>query len=104
MRYWIEPRIYVKGYEFSSFAKNIDKNASKVAKCMSNKYSQKLPDSAKESTTDAIKPASKRAIQKPAEVTSDLIGNKTADKITSISKSPNELHLVESCSKADEMK
>ena len=63
-----------------------------------------VKNSAKESTTDAIKPASKRAIQKPAEVTSDLIGNKTADKITSISKSPNELHLVESRSKTDEMK
>ena len=49
---------------------------------MSNKYSQKLVDSAKKSTTDAIKTASKRAIQKPAEVTGDLIGNKIADKIT----------------------
>ena len=29
---------------------------------------------------------SKRAIQKTAESTSDLIGNKIADKITSISK------------------
>ena len=32
--------------------------------------------------------ASKRAIQKTAEATSDLIGNKIADKITSISKKP----------------
>ena len=32
-----------------------------------NKYSQKLVDSAKESATDAIKTASKRAIQKTAE-------------------------------------
>ena len=31
-----------------------------------------------------------------------LSGNKIADKITSISKSPNELHLVESRSKTDE--
>ena len=57
-----------------SFAKNIDKS-------LSNKYGQKRFDSAKKSTTDAIKTASKRAIQKIAEVTGDLIGNKIADKI-----------------------
>ena len=45
----------------------------------------------KKSTTDVIKTASNRAIQKKAEATGDLIGNKIADKITSISKkkSPN---------------
>ena len=49
MRYSIEPRdrIYVKGYGFLSFAKNIGTHATKVAKNMSNKYSQKLLDSAK---------------------------------------------------------
>ena len=53
MRYSIEPRnrIYVKGYGFLSFAKSL-----------SNKYDQKFLDSAKKSTTDAIKTASKRAI------------------------------------------
>ena len=62
MRYSIEPkdRIYVKGYGFLSFAKNMGKN-------LSSKYGQKLLDSAKKSTTDAIK-------------TGDLIGNKIADK------------------------
>ena len=40
----------------------------------------------KKSTTDARKTASKREIQKAAEVTGDLIGNKIADKITSVSK------------------
>ena len=35
---------------------------------------------------DAIKTASKRAIQKTTEATGDLIGNKIADKITSLSK------------------
>ena len=53
---------------------------------LSNTYSQKLFDSAKKSATDAIKTASKRAIQKTAEATGNLIGNKTADKITSVSK------------------
>ena len=40
------------------------------------------------STTDVIKTASKRAIQKTAQATGDLIGNQIADKITSISKKP----------------
>ena len=35
---------------------------------------------------DAIKTASKRTIQKIAEATVDLIRNKIADKMTSISK------------------
>ena len=80
MRYSIEPRdrIYVKGYGFMSFARS-----------MSNKYGKKLVDTAKKSATDAIKTASKRAIQKTAEATGDLIGNKTADKITSVLKKPS---------------
>ena len=83
MRYSIQPRdkIYVKGYGFLSFAKNIGTH-------LSNKYGQKILDTAKKSTTDAIKIASKRAIQKTAEATVDLSGNKIADKITSISKKP----------------
>ena len=93
MRYSIEPRErrYVKGYGFLSFARNIGTHAAKFAKNMSNKYSQKLVNTAKKSTTDAIKTASKRAIQKTAEATGDLIGTKIADKITSASKkSQNE--------------
>ena len=79
MRYSVEPRdrIYLKGYGFLSFAKNMSKS-------LSNKYGQKLLDSANKSTTGAIETASKRAIQKPAEAAGDLNGNKTADKITSI--------------------
>ena len=89
MRYSIEPRdrICVKGYGFLSFAKNMGKS-------LSNKYGQKLLDSAKKSTTDAIKTASKKAIQKTAESTGDLIGYKIADKKTSVSKKKpsKELH------------
>ena len=60
---------------------------------MSNKYCQKLLDSAKKSTIDVIKTASKRAMQKTSEATGDLIGNKIIDKITSVSKkSPKEFH------------
>ena len=71
MRYSTEPRdwIYVKEYGFLSFAKNIGKS-------LSFKYGQKRLGSAKISTTDAIKTASKRPIH------GDLIGNKRADKIT----------------------
>ena len=81
MRYSIEPkdRMYVKGYGFFSFSKNIGTH-------LSSKYGQKLPDSAKKSTTDVIKTASKRAMQKTAEATDDLIGNTIAAKITSGSK------------------
>ena len=81
MRYSIEPRdrIYVKGYGFLSFAKNMGKS-------LSNKYGQKLLDSAKKSTTDAIKTASKKAIQETADATGDLVGNKIADEIASVSK------------------
>ena len=69
----------MKGYGFISFAKNIGKN-------LSNKYSQKIIDTAKRSATDAMKIASQRGIQKTAEATGDLVGNKIADKIISISK------------------
>ena len=71
----------MKGYGFSSFAKNMGES-------LTNKYIQKLLGSAKKSTTDAIKTASKRAIQNTAEATGDFIGNKIADKITSIPKKP----------------
>ena len=83
MRYSIEPRdrIYVKGYGFLSFAKNMGKS-------LSNKYGQKRLDSAKKYATDAIKATSKRAIQKKAEATGDLIGNKIADKISVSKKKP----------------
>ena len=57
-----------------------------MGKNLSNQYGQKLLDSAKKSRTDTIKTASKRAIQRTAEATGDFIGNKIADKQTSISK------------------
>ena len=60
-----------------------------MSKILSNKYGQKRLDSAKKSTTDAIKTASKREIQKTAKATGDLIGNKSSDKITSVSKKSN---------------
>ena len=68
---------------------------------LSNSYNQKLRDYAKKSTTDALKTASKKAIQKTAEATSDLIRNKIADKITSHSKKSSENNLKEAQSEID---
>ena len=79
MRYSIKPRdrIYVKGYGFLSFSKNMGRNLSN--------NTVKI-DRAKESTTNAIKTASKKAIQNTAEATGELIDNKIPDKITSVWK------------------
>ena len=90
MRYSIEARdrIYVKRYEFLFFAKNIGRN-------LSNKYGQKIIDTTKKSAADSIKTTWKRAIQKTVEATDDLICNKTADKITGISKKPVKLPIID---------
>ena len=92
MRYSVELRdkIYVKGYGFLSFAKNMGTH-------LSNKHSQKLLDAAKKSAADAIKTASKRAIQKTAEARGDLIGHKIADKKTSVSKKTQNNESETSC-------
>ena len=76
--YSIQPRdrIFVKGYGFLSFVRNTGRN-------LVNKYSQKLLDHA----TDAFELSQKDQF-KTAEATSDLIGNKIVDKITS----PQKLH------------
>ena len=77
MRYSIEPRFrkYFKGFGFLSLARKFG-----------NKYGKKLMDTATKSGIDAAKTASKRVVQKTAEATGYLIGNKLADKISSISK------------------
>ena len=53
IRYSIQPRnrIFVKGYGFLSFARNMGKN---ISKDLSGKYSQKLFNHAKQSATDAL--------------------------------------------------
>ena len=43
-------------------------------------------DAATKTEADAAKTTSKRIVKKTAEATGDLIGNKTADKITSKEK------------------
>ena len=82
-------QILVKGFGFLSFPRNMDKTVGKnINKSLSSNYNQKLLDHAKQSAIDVLKTSSKRAIQKTAEATDDLIGNKIADKITRVSKTP----------------
>ena len=88
-------QIFAKDYEFLSFAENMGKSFVKIwskSKNLSFKYSQKLLDHAKQSATDVLKTTSKRVIQKTAEVTGDLIGNKIVDKITRVSKNSQQNH------------
>ena len=75
MRYSTEPRFrnYIKEYDILLFARKFG-----------DKYGKKLIDTATKTGIDAAKAASKRVVQKNAEATGDLIGNKLADKITSI--------------------
>ena len=97
MKNSIEPRdgIYVEGSGFLFFAKNLGES-------LSNKYGQKVLDSAKKIYNRCNKNSIKKAIQKTAEATGDLIGNKFADKIISLStevhstkNSTTELHSKE---------
>ena len=77
MRYSKESRFKknVKGYGFLSFARK-----------SGDKYGKKLMDTATKTVIDATKTSSKKVVQKAAEATGDLIGNKLVDKITSIGK------------------
>ena len=58
---------------------------------MSGRYSQKFLDHAKQSGIDAFKTAPKKVIQKAAEITGDLIGNKTTNKIAKVSKKKKKI-------------
>ena len=77
MRYSTEPRFrkYIKGYGFLSFARKLG-----------NKYVKKLMDTTTKTGIYAAKIASIGVVQKTAETTGNLIGNKIADKHTSIDK------------------
>ena len=77
MRYSTEPKFrkYVKEYGFLSFAKQFG-----------DKFCKNIMDTATKTVIDAVKTAAKRVVQKTAEAAGDLIGNKIADKITSVGK------------------
>ena len=47
-------------------------------------------DTATKTGMDAAKTASKRVVQKTAEATQDLIGNKMSDKINSLGKTKSK--------------
>ena len=70
-------RIYVKRWGFLSLQKI-------WVKIQAINMVKNFQIGLKKSTTDAVKTASKRAIQKTAKATGDLIGNKNADKITNV--------------------
>ena len=53
-------------------------------------YGKKLMDTATKIGIDTTKTASKWVVQKTAEATGDLIGNKIADKITSPGKTQSK--------------
>ena len=81
MRYSLETknRKYVQGYGFLSFSRKFG-----------DKYGKILMDIATKTGIDPTKTASKKVVQKTEEATRDLIGNKIADKITSVGKSKNK--------------
>ena len=54
-----------------------------LAKIFGDKCCKNIIDTATKIGIDAVKTASERAVQKAAEATGDLIGNKIADKIIS---------------------
>ena len=81
MRYSVEPRdrVFVKDYgslPFPSIVKSLSKNLS------GKSIIQELLYHSKQSTTDAFKTASKKAIAKPAKAIGNFSANKTADEIT----------------------
>ena len=60
------------------------------ARKFSDEYGKKLMDLATKTGIDPAKTASKRVVQETAEKTGDLIGNKIADKITSLGKTKSK--------------
>ena len=81
MWYSTEPkyRKYVQGYSFLSFPRKFG-----------DKYGKKLMNIATKTRIVAGKTASKWVVQKNAEATGNMIGNKIADKITSLGKTKSK--------------
>ena len=61
-----------------------------VARKFGDKYGKKLMNAATKTGINTAKTASRRCVQKTAEATEDLIGNRIADKITSVGKSKSK--------------
>ena len=104
MRYSLESkyRRYLKRYGFLSFARKFGNKYGKIlmntatetginsAKKFGDKYGKNLMDTAKKQGTNFAKTAGKKIVQKSAEATGVLFGNKIADKSTSLGKSKNK--------------
>ena len=60
------------------------------ARKFGDKYDKKLIDTPTKTGMYAAKIASKRVVQKAAEATEDLIGNKMADEINSLGKTKSK--------------
>ena len=61
--------IYVKSYEFLSFAKDMSKN-------VNSKYKQRFLDTTNNLAKDALNISSKIALQKTAKAAGNAVGNK----------------------------
>ena len=76
-------KMFLNSYRFLPFFKTVSKKIDKnICKNVSGEYNQKLLDHAKQSAIDPPETTLKRLVQKTTDVTGNLIGNKTADKIT----------------------
>ena len=74
--YSVTPRdqILKKSKKYFSLAKNTGKNIAKtLIKNLSSNYSQTFLDHAKQSATDVLETATKRAVKKASETTDDFI-------------------------------
>ena len=94
MRHSLEPeyRKYVKGYGFlrnfgDKYGKKLMNTAIKAGTNFNSKYGKKLTDTTMKTGKDFATIAGKKIVHKSAEATGDLIGNKIADKITSMGRS-----------------
>ena len=95
MRHSLEPeyRKYVKGFlsfvrKFGDeYGKKLMNTAIKTGANFNSTYGKKLTDTAIKTGKDFATIAIKKIVHKSAEATGDLIGNKIADKITSMGRS-----------------
>ena len=89
MCYSVQPRdqIFVKGYGFLSFDKNVDKNIGQnINKNVSGKYSQELLNMLKNLQQMRLTLLQKYQFKKQQKQLVILIGNKIADRITKVSE------------------
>ena len=86
-RYWILQNSRVTAFAVSVLLRK-NQQGVKITR-----YSLKLLDHAKQTATDALKLASKRAFHKTKQATGDAIGHTIADEITNVSKTSPQNNL-----------